>query len=185
MRILGIPGSLRQESVNRRLLQAAHAVASDEVSLHIYDGLADLPLYNEDIDTDPAPPAVADLRAAIEAADAVLIATPEYNSSIPGPLKNALDWASRPRPGAPLEDKPVAVVGASPSQFGAVWAQAETRKIVQAIGATVVDRELPVAQAFDAFDGDHHLVDPDLAARYAEILVELEHQIHPTELATR
>ena len=101
------------------------------------------------------------LRDAIATADAVLIATPEYNSSLPGQLKNALDWASRPFPDNALRNKPVAVIGASTGMFGAVWAQAEARKVLAATGARVVDVELPVPRAEDAFAGDR-LADAEL-----------------------
>jgi chromate reductase, NAD(P)H dehydrogenase (quinone) len=117
--------------------------------------------------------AVAELRAALAGANAVLIATPEYNHSIPGQLKNALDWASRPFPHNALRAKPVAVIGASTSLFGAVWAQAEVRKVLAAIGAHPIDAELPVAQAHDAFEADGSLRDPRLEAALAEILSQL------------
>ena len=114
------------------------------------------------------------LREAIDAADAVLIATPEYNASIPGVLKNALDWASRPHADNPLRSKPAAVVGASTGMFGAVWAQAETRKVLSTIGARVIDRELPVPEGDERFDADGALVDPeDLELALAGILQEL------------
>ena len=121
----------------------------------MWDGLAAIPPYNEDDDTaDRRRRAVRELREAIADADALLIATPEYNSSIPGQLKNALDWASRPHGEAALKNKPVAVVGASAGMFGAVWAQAELRKVLAASGARVLDAELPVGRAHEAFDGD-------------------------------
>src|SRR5581483_5052719 len=119
MRILGISGSLRVGSHNTRLLHAAAGLLPDGVELELFEGLRDVPPYDEDADVEPAPAAVARLRAAIADADALLISTPEYNSSVPGQLKNALDWASRPRAAAALRDKPVAVVGASAGAFGA------------------------------------------------------------------
>jgi chromate reductase, NAD(P)H dehydrogenase (quinone) len=121
----------------------------------------------------PVPRAVDELRTALAGADAVLIATPEYNHSAPGQLKNALDWASRPFPGNSLRDKPAAVIGASTSLFGAVWAQAEVSKVLAAIGAQVVDEELPVATAHEAFEADGSLRDPELQARLADILRQL------------
>ena len=117
--------------------------------------------------------AVAALRQAISHADALIIATPEYNSSVPGALKNALDWASRPWPDNGLRGKPVCVIGASTGRFGAVWPQAELRKILTTIGADVIDQELPVGQAHEAFDADGALADPDLRARVAESVAEL------------
>jgi chromate reductase, NAD(P)H dehydrogenase (quinone) len=121
--------------------------------------LGRLPHYSADIDEDPAPDAVVRLREAIAGADGVLIATPEFNGSIPGALKNALDWASRPFPDNALRGMPVAVVGASTGLFGAVWAQAEVRKVLETIGADVIDSELPVGQAHIAFGDDGHLAD--------------------------
>ena len=119
------------------------------------------------------PPPVERLRAGIETADALLIATPEYNASIPGQLKNALDWASRPYPDSALRHKPVAVVGASTGLFGAVWAQAELRKVLATAGADVLDDELPIANAHEAFDHDFTLADHELGTRLEQILANL------------
>lgn len=161
MKILGISGSLRRDSHNTRLLRAAASALPPEVELVVYDGLRDLPPYDADLDTQPGDPAVARLRGEIAEADGVLIATPEFNGSIPGVLKNALDWASRPFPGSSLNGKPVAVIGASTGLFGATWAQAEVRKVLGVIGADVIDGELPIGQADSAFDDDGRLLDPD------------------------
>ncbi len=119
------------------------------------------------------PASVAALRAAIADADAVLVATPEYNSSIPGVLKNALDWASRPLATNALRGKPVAVIGASVGMFGAVWAQAEARKVLSAIGARVIDAELPVGHAHEQLHAEHGLTDANLAHQLAELLGQL------------
>jgi chromate reductase, NAD(P)H dehydrogenase (quinone) len=173
MKVLAISGSLRRESHNTKLLRAAEELLPPSAQLEFFDGLAAVPPYNEDDDVDPAPPGVHRLRAAIAAADAVLIATPEYNASIPGVLKNALDWASRPFPGNAFRGKPVAVIGASTSMFGAVWAQAELRKVLGAIGARVIDRDLPISLAEEAFDAQFKLVDDEHHERLAEILDEL------------
>ena len=170
VRILGISGSLRRGSHNTSLLRAAATVLPPGVELEIFDGLRDLPPYDPDLDREPAHPAVARLRAAIAAADGVLIATPEYNGSIPGVLKNALDWASRPFPDSALRGKPVAVIGASTGLFGAVWAQAETRKVLGIIGADVIDHELPVGQAETAFADEGQLVEPEQRAVLAELV---------------
>ena len=170
MRILGLSGSLRRGSHNTSLLRAAAKLLPPGVELEVYDGLGDLPHYDSDIDIEPAPEAVGRLREAIADADGVLIATPEYNGSIPGVLKNALDWASRPFPDSALRGKPVAVVGASTGLFGAVWAQAEVRKVLGVIGADVIDAELPVGQAEAAFNGDGHLVEPELRSTLAELV---------------
>jgi chromate reductase len=146
MRVLGISGSLRRDSHNTELLRAAATLLPSGVEFTLHDGLKDIPAFDED--DEHAPPAsVQRLIDEIAAADMVLIATPEYNSSIPGHLKNALDWVSRPVATNVLRNKPVAVIGASTGMFGAVWAQAELRKVLKAIGARVIDRELPVPMA--------------------------------------
>ena len=162
MHVLAISGSLRSDSHNTRLLRAAALALPPGVELELYDGLAALPPYCEDADVDPAPAPVEDLRGRIAAADALLIATPEYNASIPGVLKNAIDWASRPFPDNALRGKPVAVVGASTGLFGAVWAQAELRKVLHHTGADVLEEELPVGLADHAFAATGELADPEL-----------------------
>jgi chromate reductase len=175
MRVLGLSGSLRRGSHNRALLRAAAALLPPGAELVEWDRVAELPAYDEDVDGAPAPTPepVRALREAIADADAVLIATPEYNHSLPGGLKNALDWASRPHATNPLRGKPAAVVGASTGLFGAVWAQAEARKVLTAIGARVLERELPVGQADEAFDASGRLRDPDARAARGEIVREL------------
>ena len=146
MRILGISGSLRRDSHNTELLRAAATLLPSGVDFELYDGLKEIPPYDEDEDKSQVP-SVLRLKERIAAADAVIFATPEYNHSIPGHLKNALDWVSRPLAETPLKGKPVAVIGASTGMFGAVWAQADLRKVLGAIGARVLDRELPVPMA--------------------------------------
>ena len=173
MRVLGISGSLRRDSYNSGLLRAAAELLPSGVELEVFDGLRGIPPYDADDDVLPAPAPVAALREAIESADAVLIATPEYNASLPGVLKNALDWASRPHATNPLRGKPAAVVGASTGMFGAVWAQAEGRKVLSTIGARVLDAELPVADADERFDADGRLTDPEVEERLGEIVAEL------------
>src|SRR6476620_9770933 len=170
MRLLGISGSLRRDSHNTNLLRAAALSLPPGVELELFDGLGDLPHYNTDIDGDPARAPVARLREAIAEADGVLISTPEFNASIPGALKNALDWASRPFPDNALRGKPVAVVGASTGLFGAVWAQAETRKVLGVVGADVIDQELPVGQAEAAFADDGGLLDSGQRAALADLV---------------
>jgi chromate reductase len=174
MRILGISGSLRRDSHNTALLRAAADMLPPGAELEIFDGLREVPPYDADFDTPELQgPGVDALKQAIERADAVLIATPEYNHSIPGVLKNALDWASRPVRTNVLRGKPVAVVGASTGLFGAVWSQAETRKVLEAIGADVVDRELPVMQAHAKFDEYGNLHADDLREQLAEHVAAL------------
>jgi chromate reductase, NAD(P)H dehydrogenase (quinone) len=172
MKLLGVAGSLRRDSHNRRLLRAAGSLLPPEVQFIEYDALKLIPPFDED--DEPVPPlAVARWREAIAEADAVLFATPEYNSSIPGQLKNAIDWASRPAAQAALRNKPVAVIGASTGMFGAVWAQAELRKALGASGARVVDRELPVVTADEAFEENGALKDRDLSLELEGVLAEL------------
>ncbi len=173
MVILGISGSLRRDSHNSMLLRAAGAHLPEDAELRVFDGLRDVPPYDEDDDREPAPDAVTRLREAIAGADALLIATPEYNSSIPGQLKNALDWASRPRDTSPLRFLPVAVVGASTGAFGAVWAQAELRKVLSASGARVVEGDLAVGHARDRFSADGVLTDHDLGDQLREVVGQL------------
>jgi chromate reductase len=170
MRVLGISGSLRRDSWNRKLLDAAVELLPGDVEFELYDGLKAVPPYDEDDDTADAPAAAAHLRAAIAGADAILFATPEYNSSVPGQLKNAIDWASRPLASNPLRNLPVAVVGASTGAFGAVWAQAELRKVLSATGARVVDGEVAVGHAPTRFDGAGRLVDEDLREQLGEVV---------------
>jgi len=171
--VLGIAGSVRRDSHNRKLLRAAAAALPPGAGFAEWDGLAELPAYDEDLDVEPAPAPVQRLRDAIAAADGLIIATPEYNSSLPGALKNALDWASRPFPGNVLRDKPAVVIGASTGLFGAVWAQAEVRKVLKASGAHVLESELPVGMADGAFDDDGSLMDPELTARLGDLLGDL------------
>lgn len=173
MRVLGISGSVRQDSHNRKLLRTAAAALPSGVELELWDRLAELPHFDEDLDVEPAPAPVQQLRDAIAGADAVLIATPEYNAGMPGVLKNALDWASRPFATNPLRDKPVAVVGASTGLFGAVWAQAEARRVVAHVGARVLDRELPIGLADDAFGADGTLSDAEQVAALTAVVEEL------------
>ena len=183
MRVLGLSGSLRRDSHNRALLRAAAATLPLGVELVVWERLAELPAYDEDLDAAPVPEPVRALREAIADADAVLIATPEYNASLPGALKNALDWASRPYATNALRGKPAAVIGASTGLFGAVWAQADARKVLKTIGARVLERELPVGQADEAFDASGRLRDPDVGATLEAIVDELLAQVAPVALA--
>jgi chromate reductase len=173
VKILAISGSLRADSHNSALLCSAAELFPEDVEFEVYDELRTVPPYDEDDDIEPAPAAVARLRDAIAGADAMLFATPEYNHSIPGQLKNALDWASRPLATSPLRNKPVAVVGASIGAFGAVWAQAELRKVLAATGARVVDGEVAVGHADRRFAPDGLLADEDLREQLAEVVEAL------------
>ena len=180
MRLLGVSGSLRRDSFNGWLLDAAAELAPHDVIAERWDGLKAVPPYDEDDDVAPRPPAVESMRAAFAAADAVLFATPEYNHSVPGQLKNALDWLSRPLAESPLRGTPVAVVGASTGMFGAVWAQAELRKVLAALGARVVPTDLPVGSARTRFGEDGTLADGDVAERLAALLEELAGEVRAT-----
>jgi chromate reductase len=171
--VLLVSGSLRRGSYNTALLrEAANALPSGVGHLWL-DGIAALPPYSEDGDVERAPAAVERLRRTIAAADAVLIATPEYNGSMPGGLKNVVDWASRPFPVNAWRDTPVAVIGASTGIFGAVWAQAQLRKSLGMAGARVIDAELAVGGAHHAFLPSGALRDPDLATGLRDLVAAL------------
>jgi NAD(P)H-dependent FMN reductase len=143
--ILALVGSLRAASNNRKLAELAGAVAPEGVTVTVFEGLGELPFYNEDLDPAmgsdvPAAPApVVALRAAAADADAALVVTPEYNGSIPAVIKNAIDWLSRPWGNGALQGKPLAVIGGSQGRYGGVWAHDETRKSFGIAGARVVD----------------------------------------------
>src|SRR4051794_23813931 len=142
MRILAVSGSLRESSFNTSLLRASLEAAPDGIELELWEGLGELPLYDEDLEAD-APDSVRRLREDWAAADAILFSTPEYNGSIPGGLKNAIDWASRPRLEAVLRNKPVAVVGASTGQFGALWAPGALAQILHRPRPRRLGAEIP------------------------------------------
>jgi chromate reductase, NAD(P)H dehydrogenase (quinone) len=173
MRVLGISGSLRRDSHNSALLRAAAERLPAGAELVPFERLGEIPPYDEDVEVESVPESVSDLRKAIREADAVLIATPEYNHSIPGQLKNALDWASRPAGESSLNGTPAAVIGASTGMFGAVWAQAELRKVLSAMGGRVLEAELPVAHAAELRHGNRLELAPEQAEQLDEILAEL------------
>jgi chromate reductase, NAD(P)H dehydrogenase (quinone) len=183
MRVLGISGSLRRGSFNTALLRhAGNLFEAEGAQFEIYEGLRDLPAYDEDTDGRDAPDAVTRIRAAVRNADAVFFATPEYNSSIPGVLKNAVDWLSRPSVAeSALRGKPVAVVGASAGVFGAVWAQAELRKVLGATGARVVEGEVAVGRAMDRFDADGRLNEGSLEEQMREVVEDLMAEADPMD----
>jgi len=164
MRVLAVSGSLRAGSFNTAILRAAAEAAPEGVEVELWEGIGDLPIYDEDADHDVPPASVRRLREAWAAADAILFATPEYNGSVPGGLKNAIDWASRPRGAAPLAAKTAAVVGASTGQFGALWAQTELKKVLGIAGARVVGTEIPVGRAQERVDASGALRDDELVA---------------------
>jgi chromate reductase, NAD(P)H dehydrogenase (quinone) len=171
VRILGISGSLRRDSYNTALLRAARETAPPGVKLELFDGMRAIPPFDEDVG-ESVPIAVHRLRQALDSADAILFATPEYNTSIPGQLKNALDWVSRPIGSNVLRGKPVAVIGGSSGRFGAVWAHAELRKVLAAIGARVVRSQLSIPLLHESLDSDR-LVRPHEHAAMTEVIAEL------------
>ena len=185
MKILAVSGSLRGGSHNTNLLRAAIDAAPQGIEVELFDpaGIADLPLYDQDLDVGDVPRSVARLREEWGAADAILFATPEFNGSVPGGLKNAIDWASRPRLEAPLTNQNVAVIGASPGQFGAMWAQADLRKILGLAGARVVGDELPVTRAHEKFDHAGRLLDGELFERLRLLLETLAAEAAPVQVA--
>jgi chromate reductase, NAD(P)H dehydrogenase (quinone) len=180
MRVLGITGSLRRDSYNHALLREAAERLPAGAELVEFDRLGEIPPYDADVEAEGTPEPVEALRQAMRDADAVLVATPEYNHSIPGVLKNALDWASRPAGQSALTGKPAAVIGASTGMFGAVWAQAETRKVLGALGGRVVEAELPVARAAELYRNGRLELPPEQAEQLegmlAELVVEVEQQ---------
>jgi chromate reductase, NAD(P)H dehydrogenase (quinone) len=183
MRILAVSGSLRADSHNMQLLRAAVQGAPEGIELELWDGLGDLPIYDQDLDdADDVPASVRRLREEWEAADAILFSTPEYNGSVPGGLKNAIDWASRPVRESALTNKTVAVVGASTGQFGAMWAQADLRKILGTAGARVVGDELPVTRAHEKFDRSGRLLDAELYERLRLTLETLAAEAIPVSV---
>ena len=185
MKVLAVSGSLRGDSYNTSLLRAAIEAAPEGVEVELFDpaGIRDLPLYDQDLDTGLPPESVMRLREAWGSADALLFATPEYNGSVPGGLKNAIDWASRPRLEAALLNKTASVVGASPGQFGAMWAQADLRKILGTAGARVVGDELPVTRAHEKFDSSGRLLDGELFERLRLVLETLATESIPVHVA--
>lgn len=154
MRVLGISGSLRRGSHNSELLRAAAALLAPGVEFELWDDLKAIPPFDEDDEALGEPAPVIALKAAIAGADALVISTPEYNASVPGQLKNAIDWVSRPVVTQPFRGTPTLVIGASTGMFGAVWSQAELRRILEHLGATLIDAELPVGLAADGWGAE-------------------------------
>ena len=183
MDVLAISGSLRRDSHNTRLLRTLAEEAPEDVTVELWDGLKAIPPYDADDDGPDGPETVEDFRRRVREADAVLIATPEYNASIPGALKNALDWASRPLATNAFRNKPVAVIGSSAGAFGGVWAAAELRKVLGAMGSRVVDAELAVGHAAEKFDDEGRLADDDVRQGLRDALDTLVTEIAPAVAA--
>ena len=175
-KILTLVGSLRAASINRQLAETAAELAPDGVSVVIYEGLDDLPFYNEDLDTARPPAPVAALRAAAGDADAVLVVTPEYNGTIPGVLKNAIDWLSRPYGNSALQAKPLAVIGAALGRHGGAWAHDETRKSFGIAGPRVID-SLTLSLPIPSLDGRHPRESAEVIGSLREIVTLLVAEI--------
>ena len=183
MRVLAISGSLRRGSNNTALLRALRDEAPAGVEVEVWDGLKEVPPYDGDDDVVPGPAQVEAFRSLVREADAVFFATPEYNSSIPGALKNALDWASRPLATNAFRNKPVAVIGSSAGAFGGVWAAAELRKVLGAMGARVTEVEMAVGHAHDKLDEAGELADHGIRDDLREALESLLAEAAPNLVA--
>ena len=182
MRVLAISGSLRADSNNTGLLRALREEAPAGIDVELWDGLRAVPPYDADADVVPGPPDVEALRELVREVDAVFFATPEYNSSLPGALKNALDWASRPLATNSFRNKPVAVISSSAGAFGGVWAGAELRKVLGAMGARVTEAELAVGHAHEKFGDDGRLADDEVRQGLRDSLATLVAEV-PAEVA--
>jgi NAD(P)H-dependent FMN reductase len=173
IKVLGLVGSLRAASINRQIAELATEVAPDGVAVTIFEGLGDLPFYNEDIDNDAdVPAAVTALRSAAADADAALVVTPEYNGSIPAVIKNAIDWLSRPFGDSALKGKPLAVIGGAFGQYGGVWAHDETRKSFGIAGPTVVE-SIKLSVPFATLNGQHPREHAEVAANVRDAVGKL------------
>ena len=182
MRVLAISGSLRRDSYNTALLRALRGEAPAGVEIELWHGLKEIPAYDADDDVVPGPASVEAFRELVREVDAVFFATPEYNSSVPGALKNALDWASRPLATSAFRNKPVAVISSSAGAFGGVWAAAELRKVLGAMGARVTEAELSVGHAHEKFDELRRLTDEDVRQGLRDALQTLVAEV-PSALA--
>jgi chromate reductase, NAD(P)H dehydrogenase (quinone) len=185
MRILALSGSLRADSYNTALARAARELAPAGLDIEIYEGLGNLPHYDQDLDQESVetPDAVAALRRQIDEADALFFFTPEYNGSTTGALKNAIDWASARHRGSWLRNKTVSVAGATTGQYGAIWAQQDLKRILGIAGARVVGDELPVSSAHDKFDAHGRLVDALVAERLRKHIAGLVDEASPLTAA--
>ena len=175
VKILALVGSLRAGSHNRQLAEAARSLAPSDAEIEIFDGLGDLPFYNEDIDTEAdLPAAAARLRDVAGSADGFLLFAPEYNGTIPAVLKNAIDWLSRPFGAGALSGKPTAVIGTAFGQYGGVWAQDETRKSAGIAGASIVDEvKLSIPGSMTRFAEIHPADDPEVVEQLTTAVAKL------------
>ena len=172
MNILMLVGSLRADSWTGHLVGAIPGLLPEGVESEVYAGIGDLPHYDQDLDTDGAPGAVVAFREALAQADALVVATPEYNGSVPGVLKNAIDWASRPRGAAALDGKPVAVVSVSPSPRGAQWAREDAVKILRIAGAEPLEQSIGVASVHDTV-ADGQIADHGVRQALTDLMADL------------
>ena len=176
VKVLVLVGSLRAASLNRQLAEVATETAPAGVSLQLFDRLGELPFYNEDIDNDSVAEVVQALRLAAAEADAALVVTPEYNGSIPGVLKNAIDWLSRPYGAGALNGKPLAVIGTALGQYGGVWAHDETRKSFGVAGPKVVE-DVKLSLPATIFDGKHPRENADVVQQVREVVEKLTAEV--------
>ena len=172
MNILMLVGSLRADSWTARLTESTAGLLPTGAEAQVYDGLGDLPHYDQDLDTDQPPASVVAFRAAVERADGLVVATPEYNGSMPGVLKNAIDWASRPRGASSLAEKPVAVISVSPSPRGAQWAREEAEKVLRVAGAVPLEASLGVPSVHAAVV-DGQIADQDVESALRDLMQAL------------
>lgn len=176
VKVLVLVGSLRAASLNRQLAEVATETAPAGVSLQLFDRLGELPFYNEDVDGDGVDEVVQALRLAAAEADAALVVTPEYNGSIPGVLKNAIDWLSRPYGAGALNGKPLAVIGTALGQYGGVWAHDETRKSFGVAGPKVVE-DVKLSLPATIFDGKHPRENADVVQQVREVVEKLTAEV--------
>ncbi|MBY6186899.1 NAD(P)H-dependent oxidoreductase [Marinobacter hydrocarbonoclasticus] len=175
--VLALCGSLRKASLNRQLMMCALDLAPRQVEFRLGD-ISALPLYNADVEAQGFPQAAINLHQKLRASDAVLIVTPEYNYSIPAPLKNAIDWLSRFDPQG-FDNKPVAIMGASPGRLGTARCQYHLRQVMVSLNAWVMNQpEIMVRDAHLAFDADGKLTDPQLQKRVQQLLASLVSMVH-------
>ena len=178
LRVLGFAGSLRQDSLNRALLRAAQELAPAGMEIHIFD-LTPIPFFNVDVEAQGDPEPVVAFKQAIRDADALLIATPEYNLGMPGVLKNAIDWASRPPRNAPLRDKPIGIMGATPGMGGTIRAQMQVRQaFIFTQSYALLQPEILISRAHDKFDEEGRLADESTRKYLGRMLEALRDWTH-------
>ncbi|WP_372513405.1 NAD(P)H-dependent oxidoreductase [Mycobacterium sherrisii] len=181
IKVLALVGSLRAASINRKIAELAVDVAPDDVAVTVFEGLGELPFYNEEIDEAmnaqaTTPPPVVALREAAAGTDAALVVTPEYNGSIPAVVKNAIDWLSRPFGNGALKDKPLAVIGGAFGRYGGVWAHDETRKSFGIAGARVVE-SIKLSVPFGSLEGKAPAEHAELVANVRDALGKLTAEV--------